>query len=76
MFAHKKDGSLHLCVDYFRLNAVTVRDLFTLSRMDKYIYSLGDAIVFSTLNDISRNWQIEIDEPDRDKTAFSERHGL
>ena len=46
----KSDGSLRFCVDYRRLNALTVRDSFPLPRMDKYVDSLGDANVFTTLD--------------------------
>lgn len=35
VFAPKKDGSLVFCVDYQKLNAVTVRNSYILWRMDK-----------------------------------------
>ena len=47
----KSDGSLRFCVDYRRLNALTVRDSYPLPlRMDECIDSLGDAVVFSALD--------------------------
>jgi hypothetical protein len=39
----KPDGSARLCVDYRKLNAITVRDSYPLPRMDECIDSLGDA---------------------------------
>ena len=48
----KKDGTHRFCVDFRKLNAVTVRDSYPLPRMDEYIDSLGDAKVFTTLDAI------------------------
>jgi hypothetical protein len=44
----KPDGSLRFCIDYRKLNAITIRDTYPLPRMDECIDSLGDAVVFST----------------------------
>ena len=45
VFAPKKDGSLMLCIDYRRLNALTIRDLYQITRMDECIDSLGEETV-------------------------------
>ena len=76
VFAPKKDGTLRFCVDYRRLNAVTLRDSYPIPRMDECIDSLGDAKIFSTLDCNSGYWQIEIDEDDQEKTAFVTHQGL
>ena len=76
VFAPKPDGTLRFCVDYRRLNAMTVRDSYPIPRMDECIDSLGDANVFTTLDANCGYWQIEIDEDDRDKTAFTSHWGL
>lgn len=44
--------------------------------MGEYIDSLGEVINFSTLDDNSGYWQIEIDDVDEDKTAFTSHHGV
>ncbi|BHF62284.1 hypothetical protein SprV_0200526600 [Sparganum proliferum] len=46
----KKDGSARLCIDYSRLNAVTVHDSFPLPRLDDTLDALGNAAWFSTLD--------------------------
>ena len=76
VFAPKKDGSLRFCIDYRKLNAVTIRDAYPIPRMDECIDSLADATVFSTLDCNSGYWQVEIPEEERDKTAFVSHHGL
>jgi len=52
----KPDGTMRFCVDYLRLNEVTVRDVYPLPRMDDCIDFLGDAKVFSTLDCNSGYW--------------------
>jgi hypothetical protein len=52
----KPDGSMRFCIDYRRLNAVTVRDSYPLHRMEECIDSLWDATIFSTLDCNSGYW--------------------
>ena len=66
----KPDGTMRFCVDYRRLNEITVRDVYPLPRMDDCIDFLGDAKVFSTLDCNAGYWQIPVAEEDRDKTNF------
>ena len=71
VFAPKKDGSTRFCVDYRRLNAVTKPDVYPLPRMDDCLDSLGDAMIFTTLDANSGYWQLPVAEEDRDKTTFT-----
>ena len=66
----KPDGSLRFCVDYLRLNPVTIRDSYPLPLMDECIDSLGDATLFITLDCNSGYWQITVSKKDQDKTSF------
>ena len=70
MFAPKKDGKLRFCIDYHRLNTLTVKDSYPLPRMDECIDSLGEAKVFSTLDAYWGYWQVPINPEDRPKTSF------
>ena len=72
----KKDGTKRFCVDYRRLNDVTLKDSYPLPRIDNSLEQLAGAQWFSCLDLNSGYWQVEMDETDRAKTAFSSRQGL
>lgn len=72
----KKGGSMRFCVDFRRLNMMTIADTYRLSRMEYCIDSLGDATVFFTLD---ANWvylQLPIAPADQDKTTFTSHVGI
>jgi len=71
----KPDGTMRFCVDYCRLNEVTVRDVYPLPRVDDCIEFLGATKVFSTLDCNSGCWQIPVADEDRDKTTFGCHEG-
>jgi Reverse transcriptase (RNA-dependent DNA polymerase) len=72
----KPDGSMRFCIDYRRLNTVTVRYSYPLPRMDECIDSLGDARVFCTLDCNSGYWKIPVSPHDKEKTTFTSHEGL
>ena len=72
----KKDGSVRFCVDYIRLNDVTIKDAYPLPRVDDNLDALAGARYFSTLDLASGYWQVEMDPKDAEKTAFCTRYGL
>ena len=61
VLAPKKDDSLRFCIDYRKLNDVTVRDAYPISRIDDTLDALQHASYLSTLDLRSGYWQVEID---------------
>ncbi|CAF4956852.1 unnamed protein product, partial [Rotaria magnacalcarata] len=51
-------------------NAVTVRDVYPIPRIDDTLDQLQHAKYFSSMDLRSGFWQIELDPTSRDKTAF------
>ena len=72
----EKDGSLRFCIDYRKVNAVTRKDAYPLPRVDNSLDTLASCKWFSTLYLFSGYWQVEVDEKDREKTAFMTNEGL
>ena len=58
LFVRKKDGSMRLCIDYRRLNQVTVKNKYPLSRIDDLLDQLKGASVFSKIDLRSGYWQL------------------
>lgn len=66
----KKNGELRFCLDSRKLNAVTVKDAYSIPYISEILDNLRDAKYLSSL-DLSKSfWQIPIREEDRCKTSF------
>ena len=72
----KKDGSVRFCVDYRHLNAATRKDAYPLPNIIDCMDALSGASWFSTLDLASSYWQVEIEDRDKEKTAFATKSGL
>ena len=72
----KKDGTTRFCVDYRRLNAVTIKDAYPLPQVEDCLDTMAGAQWFSSMDLASGYWQLDIREEDRDKTAFATHRGL
>ena len=70
VLVRKKDGGLRFCIDLRKLNEWTIKDAYSLPRIDKTLDSLQGSQWFSSLNLKSGYWQVEMDES-KPQTAFS-----
>ena len=75
VYVLKKDGTIRPCVDYRKLNEVTLKDAYPLPRINDCLDNFGNAKFLSTLDLQSGYWQISVAE-DKPKTAFVTRSGL
>ena len=72
----KKDGSVHSCVDYRKVNEVTRKAAFPLPNTNDCLDAVAGATLVSTLEVTSAYNQVPVREADIPKTAFVTRCGL
>ena len=71
VLVRKKDGGLRFCIDLRKLNNRTVKDGFSLPRIEDTLDCLHGAVWFSTLDLKSGYWQVELEEEAKPLTAFT-----
>ena len=76
LFVKKKDGSLRLCVDYRKLNNITVKNRYPLPLIGDLIDKLQDATVYTKIDLRGAYNLIRISPGEEWKTAFRCRYGL
>lgn len=75
LFVQKPDGSLRMCIDFRRLNKITVRNKYPIPRIDDLLDALGSSKVFSTLDLKQGYHQLRLPDSDIPKTAFNTPFG-
>ena len=76
LFVRKADGSLRLCVDYRKLNALTKKNRYPLPLIDETLARLAKARVFTKLDIRQAFHRIRISPESEELTAFRTRYGL
>ncbi|GFY34334.1 retrovirus-related Pol polyprotein from transposon 17.6 [Trichonephila clavipes] len=66
----KPNGSFRLCIDYRKLNEITVADTYPLPRMDDLLHQAKLTPFMSTLDLRAGYHQVKVHVEDQDKTAF------
>lgn len=72
----KKNGDLHICMDYWWLNARTVKDAHPVPHQPDCLAALGGNAVFSAMDLTSGFYNISMHEQDKRFTAFTTPIGL
>ena len=71
----KKDGTLQMCIDYWKINKVIVKNKYPLLRIEDLFDQLKGAGVFSKIDLRSGYYQLRVKDVDVPKTAFRTRYG-
>ena len=71
VLVRKKDGGLQFCIDFRKLNNRTIKDGYSLPRIEDTLDCLHGAVWFSTLDLKSGYWQVELEEEAKPLTAFT-----
>ena len=71
VLVRKKDGMLHFCVDFHRLNTCTKKDFYPLPQIQEALESMVGAAHFSTMDFKSRFWQVKMALESQQYTAFT-----
>ncbi|MBW0567540.1 hypothetical protein O181_107255 [Austropuccinia psidii MF-1] len=74
LFFKKRDGGLHLCVDYHKLNAVTRKNRYPVPPMNQFLTVLSGATIFSEIDLRVAYNLLRIKEGDEHLTSFRTKY--
>jgi hypothetical protein len=75
LLVKKKDGSWSFCVDYRKLNASTIKNMFPMPVIDVFLDEISGASNFTKLDLNYGFHQIRMTSQDEHKRAFKIHHG-
>nr|GFA47150.1 putative reverse transcriptase domain-containing protein [Tanacetum cinerariifolium] len=75
LFVKKKDGSFRMCMNYRKLNKLTVKNRYPLPKIDDLFDQFQGSIIYSKIDLRSGYHQLRVREEDIPKTAFRTRYG-
>ena len=71
VLVRKKDGRLRFCIDLRKLNKGTVKDAYSLPRIETLLDTFLGSTIFTTLDLKAGYWQVEMAEECKAFTAFT-----
>lgn len=75
LFVKKPNGSLRLCIDYRKLNAITKKDRYPLPLLDEVLSRMTKAVIFTKLDIRAAFNRIRMAEEAEELTSFRTRYG-
>ena len=72
----KKDGSVRFCIDYRKLNSVTVSDAEPIPNQEELLTRIGNARFFTKIDLTKGYWQVPLTDECKKYTAFQTPLGL
>ena len=70
VIVRKKTGEICLCVDFRKLNAISIHDSFPLPRVEEALQAIQAAVWFSSFDLAQGYLQMAMEEEDIEKTMF------
>ena len=71
VFVRKKDGKRRFCIDLGKLNNRTMKDSYSLSRIEHVLEQPLGSTILTTLDLKAGNWQVEMVEECKPYTSFT-----
>ena len=75
LLVKKKDGCRKICIDYWELNKVTIKNKYPLARIDNMFNQLSGSNAFWQLDLRSRYHQLKVKKEDIQNTTFRTYYG-
>lgn len=72
----KKDGTLHVCIGFNKLNAQSKFDAYPVPQVDDLLEKIAQAKFITTVDLCKGYWQTPLDPASRQYTAFQTLVGL